>query len=150
MALNLLKFSNTKTEWLHGGGVRRYGEQNYLCMHVWLGGSTLFCKLLQLQRRLQKSFAQQLKSAIHFSMSNCIACHCSLPLCSGRIFQQQFCQVGKPVLVRGIRPGFLWDPDTLQRATLDLKGMYGARPVKSARRKQTAPPRPLTVSLIPC
>ncbi|KAL0045073.1 hypothetical protein WJX82_007369 [Trebouxia sp. C0006] len=62
-----------------------------------------------------------------------------------RIFQQQFCQVGKPVLVRGIRPGFLWDPDTLQRATLDLKGMYGARPVKSARRKQTAPPRPLTV-----
>ncbi|KAA6427483.1 MAG: hypothetical protein FRX49_02146 [Trebouxia sp. A1-2] len=62
-----------------------------------------------------------------------------------RIFQQQFCQVGKPVLVRGIRPGFLWDPDTLQRATLDLKGMYGARPVKSARRKQKAAPRPLTV-----
>ena len=70
--------------------------------------------------------------------------------CSCRIFQQQFCQVGKPVLVRGIRPGFLWDPDTLQRATLDLKGMYGARPVKSARRKQTAPPRPLTVSLTSC
>lgn len=71
-------------------------------------------------------------------------------LCSCRIFQQQFCQVGKPVLVRGIKPGFLWDPDTLQRATLDLKGMYGARPVKSACRKQKAPPRPLTVSLTSC
>ena len=63
-----------------------------------------------------------------------------------RIFQQQFCQIGKPVLVRGIRPGFLWDPDTMQRATVDLKGMYGNRPDKSAPRVQAKAPRPLTVS----
>jgi len=68
---------------------------------------------------------------------------CCIPY---RVFQQQFCQIGKPVVVRGIRPGFLWDPDTLQRATIDLKGTYGVRRNKSDRKVQKQAPRPLTVS----
>ena len=66
-----------------------------------------------------------------------------------RIFQQQFCQIGKPVLVRGIQPGFLWDPETLQRATVDLKGMFGVRTDKSAPKQMVKAPIPLTVSLLP-
>lgn len=64
-----------------------------------------------------------------------------------RIFQQQFCQLGKPVIVRGVKPGFLWDPDTLQRATINLKGMYGKRVDKSAAKVKQKMPTPLTVSL---
>ena len=63
-----------------------------------------------------------------------------------RVFQQQFCQIGKPVVVRGIQPGFFWDPDTLQRATLSLKGMYGKRANKSAPKRMIKAPTPLTVS----
>lgn len=64
-----------------------------------------------------------------------------------RIFQQQFCQLGKPVIVRGIKPGFLWDPHTLQRATVNLKGMYGKRADKSAAKVKQKMATPLTVSL---
>ncbi|KAL3160540.1 hypothetical protein ABBQ32_010839 [Trebouxia sp. C0010 RCD-2024] len=64
---------------------------------------------------------------------------------STRMFQQQFCQAGKPVVVRGVKPGFLWDPDTLQRATINLKGMYGHRKDKSAAKVQQKMPTPLTV-----
>ena len=73
----------------------------------------------------------------------------SLPFVWCRIFQQQFCQAGKPVVVRGVKPGFLWDPDTLQRATINLKGMYGHRKDKSAAKVQQKMPTPLTVSLLP-
>lgn len=64
-----------------------------------------------------------------------------------RVFQQQFCQAGKPVLVSHIQNKFFWDPDTLQRATLDLKGMYGKRADKGARKVKSKDARPLTVSL---
>lgn len=64
---------------------------------------------------------------------------------NSRVFQQQFCQIGKPVVVRGIQPGFFWDPDTLQRATLSLKGMYGKRANKSAPKRMIKSPTPLTV-----
>ncbi|KAL3151375.1 hypothetical protein ABBQ38_013204 [Trebouxia sp. C0009 RCD-2024] len=64
---------------------------------------------------------------------------------STRMFQQQFCQAGKPVVVRGVKPGFLWDPDTLQRATINLKGMYGHRKDKTAAKVQQKMPTPLTV-----
>ena len=64
---------------------------------------------------------------------------------SCRVFQQQFCQIGKPVNVRNIKPGFLWDPDTLQRATTDLKGMYTKASAKTGRRGTQAP-KPLTVT----
>lgn len=73
----------------------------------------------------------------------------TLPFMWCRIFQQQFCQLGKPVVVRGVKPGFLWDPDTLQRATINLKGMYGQRKDKSAAKVQQKMPTPLTVRLFP-
>ena len=66
-----------------------------------------------------------------------------------RIFQQQFCQLGKPVIVRGIKPGFLWDPNTLQRATINLKGMFGKRADKSAAKVKQKMATPLTVSSPP-
>lgn len=64
------------------------------------------------------------------------------------MFQQQFCQAGKPVLVRNIHNRFFWDPDILERATKDLKGMFGTRIRKDAPRVKAKDPRPLTVSCL--
>lgn len=60
-----------------------------------------------------------------------------------RIFQQQFCHAGKPVIVRGIQPYFFWDPDTLKRATIDTKGLFGRD--KQGNKIKIRDPRPLKV-----
>lgn len=65
-----------------------------------------------------------------------------------RIFQEQFCQAGKPVLVQNIQNKFFWNPDTLQRATQDLKGMFGKRNHNGAPKIKCKEIRPLTVSLL--
>jgi len=72
----------------------------------------------------------------------CLLIGCIL---SYRIFQQQFCHAGKPVIVRDIQPQFFWDPDTLKRATKDTKGTWGRD--RDGRKIQIKDAKPLKVML---
>jgi hypothetical protein len=72
----------------------------------------------------------------------CLLIGCIL---SYRIFQQQFCHAGKPVIVRDIQPQFFWDPDTLKRATKDTKWTWGRD--RDGRKIQIKDAKPLKVML---
>lgn len=118
----------------------------------WIAHPELVCKFYGNQMLVKGCNAYCLHASCKFSdLCSLQTCHLTYGGC--RIFQQQFCQLGKPVVVRGIKPGFLWDPDTLQRATVNLKGMYGKRLDKSAARVKQKMAKPLTVSSpfpLPC
>ena len=114
----------------------------------WIAHPECVCKFYGNQMLVKGCNAYCLHASCKFSnLCSLQSCHLTYGGC--RIFQQQFCQLGKPVVVRGIKPGFLWDPDTLQRATVNLKGMYGKRLDKSAARVKQKTAKPLTVSPLP-